>query len=210
MKWRHSKEAQAQKDKEKEQPDKSATETEQKERDDSECESEPSESEFEDGAEDKSDVDISDLSKASVIIPSTQDTSSTNSTTEPSSATQLLLWVNGTESSDVNTSNTRVKRLTGQRHKIEHKTHTNRPTWAIVSCLPMWNRPFLIPEKGKHRSALTEPLALLYDDLGIECSWIKTWLYYISSVSICTENVNKRLLLIFQVVYLWKSSSKIQ
>ncbi|XP_067240594.1 H2.0-like homeobox protein isoform X1 [Chanodichthys erythropterus] len=91
MKWRHSKEAQAQKDKEKEQPDKSATETEQKERDDSECESEPSESEFEDGAEDKSDVDISDLSKASVIIPSTQDTSSTNSTTEPSSATQLLL-----------------------------------------------------------------------------------------------------------------------
>lgn len=107
MKWRHSKEAQAQKDKEKEQPDKSATETEQKERDDSECESEPSESEFEDGAEDKSDVDISDLSKASVIIPSTQDTSSTNSTTEPSSATQLLLWVNGTESSGVNTSNTR-------------------------------------------------------------------------------------------------------
>ncbi|XP_051731482.1 H2.0-like homeobox protein isoform X2 [Ctenopharyngodon idella] len=91
MKWRHSKEAQAQKDKEKEQPDKSATETEQKERDDSECESEPSESEFEDGAEDKSDVDISDLNKASVIIPSTQDTSSTNSTTEPSSATQLLL-----------------------------------------------------------------------------------------------------------------------
>lgn len=91
MKWRHSKEAQAQKDKEKEQPDKSATETEPKERDDSECESEPSESEFEDGAEDKSDVDISDLNKASVIIPgalavSTQDTSSTNSTTEPSTA----------------------------------------------------------------------------------------------------------------------------
>lgn len=91
MKWRHSKEAQAQKDKEKELPDKSATETEPKERDDSEGESEPSESEFEDGAEDKSDVDISDLNKASVIIPgavavSTQDTSSTNSTTEPSPA----------------------------------------------------------------------------------------------------------------------------
>ncbi|XP_016362347.1 H2.0-like homeobox protein isoform X2 [Sinocyclocheilus anshuiensis] len=93
MKWRHSKEAQAQKDKEKEQPEKSATETEPKERDDSECESEPSESEFEDGAEDKSDVDISDLNKASVIIPgalavSTHDASSTNSTTEPSAAAQ--------------------------------------------------------------------------------------------------------------------------
>ncbi|XP_056118807.1 H2.0-like homeobox protein isoform X3 [Rhinichthys klamathensis goyatoka] len=93
MKWRHSKEAQAQKDKEKE-PDKS-TETEQKERDDSECESEPSESEFEDNTEDKSDVDISDLNKASVIIPgaptvSTQDTTSTHSTTEPSPATRVL------------------------------------------------------------------------------------------------------------------------
>ncbi|XP_067274367.1 H2.0-like homeobox protein isoform X3 [Pseudorasbora parva] len=87
MKWRHSKEAQAQKDKEKEQPDKSAAESEPKERVDSECESEPSESEFEDGAEDKSDVDISDLNKASVIIPSsTQDSSGTNSTTEPSTA----------------------------------------------------------------------------------------------------------------------------
>ncbi len=89
MKWRHSKEAQAQKDKEKEEPDKSATEPEPK---DSECESEPSESEFEDGAEDKSEVDISDLNKASVIIPgavtvSTQDTSSsTHSPTEPSPA----------------------------------------------------------------------------------------------------------------------------
>lgn len=88
MKWRHSKEAQAQKDKEKEEPDKSATEPEPK---DSECESEPSESEFEDGAEDKSDVDISDLNKASVIIPgavtvSTQDTSSSTNTTEPSPA----------------------------------------------------------------------------------------------------------------------------
>lgn len=98
MKWRHSKEAQAQKDKEKEQPDKSATETEPKERDDSDCESEPSESEFEDGAEDKSDVDISDLNKASVIIPGAQDTSSTNSTTEPSTAvwgpTSALLEIN--------------------------------------------------------------------------------------------------------------------
>ncbi|XP_026097038.1 H2.0-like homeobox protein isoform X1 [Carassius auratus] len=89
MKWRHSKEAQTQKDKEKEQTDKSATETESKEREDSECESEPSESESEDGAEDKSDVDISDLNKASVIIPgalavSTHDTYSTDSTTEPS------------------------------------------------------------------------------------------------------------------------------
>ncbi|XP_026146277.1 H2.0-like homeobox protein isoform X2 [Carassius auratus] len=88
MKWRHSKEAQAQKDKEKEQPDKSATETEPKEREDSECESEPSESEFEDGAEDKSDVDISDLNKASVIIPGALDTSSTNSPTEPSATAQ--------------------------------------------------------------------------------------------------------------------------
>ncbi|KTG33474.1 hypothetical protein cypCar_00043059 [Cyprinus carpio] len=88
MKWRHSKEAQAQKDKEKEQPDKSATETEPKEREDSECESEPSESEFEDVAEDKSDVDISDLNKASVIIPGALDTSSTNSMTEPSATAQ--------------------------------------------------------------------------------------------------------------------------
>ncbi|XP_059368039.1 H2.0-like homeobox protein isoform X3 [Carassius carassius] len=88
MKWRHSKEAQAQKDKEKEQTDKSATETEPKEREDSECESEPSESEFEDGAEDKSDVDISDLNKTSVIIPGALDTSSTNSTTEPSTTAQ--------------------------------------------------------------------------------------------------------------------------
>ncbi|XP_059354125.1 H2.0-like homeobox protein isoform X1 [Carassius carassius] len=89
MKWRHSKEAQAQKDKEKELTDKSATETEPKEREDSECESEPSESESEDGAEDKSDVDISDLNKANVIIPgtlavSTHDTCSTDSTTETS------------------------------------------------------------------------------------------------------------------------------
>ncbi|XP_051951245.1 H2.0-like homeobox protein isoform X1 [Xyrauchen texanus] len=96
MKWRHSKEAQSQKDKEKEQPDKSVTETEQKVRDDSECDSEPSESEFEDAPDDKSDVDISELSKASVIIPgpgpvSTEDTSTIISGTEPSTATQILL-----------------------------------------------------------------------------------------------------------------------
>ncbi|XP_055041628.1 H2.0-like homeobox protein isoform X3 [Paramisgurnus dabryanus] len=94
MKWRHSKEAQAQKDKDKEQPDKSTTETEQKDRDESECESEPSESEFEDGPDDKSDVDICELNKASVIIPgpvpmNTDDT--TNITTETSTATQILL-----------------------------------------------------------------------------------------------------------------------
>ncbi|XP_016317124.1 H2.0-like homeobox protein isoform X2 [Sinocyclocheilus anshuiensis] len=98
MKWRHSKEAQAQKDNEKEQTDKSEAEpeAEPKEREDSDCESEPSESEFEDGAEDKSDVDISDLNKASVIIPgalpvSTHDTCSTNSTTEPSAGAQTPL-----------------------------------------------------------------------------------------------------------------------
>ncbi|XP_016098305.1 H2.0-like homeobox protein isoform X1 [Sinocyclocheilus grahami] len=98
MKWRHSKEAQAQKDKEKEQTDKpeAEPEAEPKEREDSECESEPSESEFEDGAEDKSDVDISDLNKARVIIPgalavSTHDTCSTDSTTEPSAGAQTPL-----------------------------------------------------------------------------------------------------------------------
>ncbi|XP_051511599.1 H2.0-like homeobox protein isoform X2 [Myxocyprinus asiaticus] len=97
MKWRHSKEAQSQKDKEKEdKPDKSAMESEQKERNDSECDSEPSESEFEDAPDDKSDVDISELNKASVIIPgpvplSTEDTSTTNCMTEPSTATQMLL-----------------------------------------------------------------------------------------------------------------------
>lgn len=97
MKWRHSKEAQAQKDKEKEdKPDKSAAESEQKVRDDSECESEPSESEFEDAPDDKSDVDISELSEAGVIIPgpgpvSAEDTSATDCVTEPSTATQMLL-----------------------------------------------------------------------------------------------------------------------
>ncbi|XP_056619603.1 H2.0-like homeobox protein isoform X2 [Triplophysa dalaica] len=91
MKWRHSKEAQAQKDKDKEQPDKSTTEAEPKERDDSECESEPSESEFEDGPEDKSDVDICELNKTSVIIPCTSTEDTTNPTTEANTATQILL-----------------------------------------------------------------------------------------------------------------------
>lgn len=99
----------------------------------------------------------------------------------------------------VNTSNTRWKRLTGQNRA---QTHTQ----AFLShrfMSSIGKQTLVIPEKGNR----TEPL--LYDDLGIECSWIKTWLYYISSVSICTENVNKRLLLIFQVVYSWKPSSKI-
>lgn len=86
MKWRHSKEAQAQKDKDKEQPDKSTTEAEPKEREDSECESEPSESEFEDGPEDKSDVDMCELNKTSVIIPT-----NTEDTTEPNTDSQTLL-----------------------------------------------------------------------------------------------------------------------
>ncbi|XP_010876698.2 H2.0-like homeobox protein isoform X1 [Esox lucius] len=68
MKWRHSKEAQAQKEKEMEVPNKSLTETEPKEPEESECESEASESEFEDGPEDKSDVDISEHNKTSVIM----------------------------------------------------------------------------------------------------------------------------------------------
>ncbi|XP_020310855.1 H2.0-like homeobox protein isoform X1 [Oncorhynchus kisutch] len=69
MKWRHSKEAQAQKDKEKETLGKSLTEAEPKEPEVSECESEAScESEFEEGQEDKSDVDISEHNKTSVIM----------------------------------------------------------------------------------------------------------------------------------------------
>ncbi|KAA0708204.1 H2.0-like homeobox protein Homeobox protein HLX1 [Triplophysa tibetana] len=91
MKWRHSKEAQAQKDKDKEQPDKATTEAEPKERDDSECESEPSESEFEDGPDDKSDVDICELNKTSVIIPCTSTEDTANPTTEANTATQILL-----------------------------------------------------------------------------------------------------------------------
>ncbi|KAL0965017.1 hypothetical protein UPYG_G00275700 [Umbra pygmaea] len=67
MKWRHSKEAQAQK--EKERPDKSLAEPgETKEPEESECDSDASESEFEDGQEDKSDVDISEHNKTSVIM----------------------------------------------------------------------------------------------------------------------------------------------
>ncbi|CAL8317841.1 unnamed protein product [Merluccius merluccius] len=66
MKWRHSKEAQAQKDKEKEQTDKCpAEEAETKEAEESECDSEASESDFEEG--DKSDVDICEHNKTSVI-----------------------------------------------------------------------------------------------------------------------------------------------
>lgn len=66
MKWRHSKEAQAQKDKEKEQSDKPLTEGEQKEQE-SECESEASECDL-DEAPDRSDVDIAEHNKRSVIM----------------------------------------------------------------------------------------------------------------------------------------------
>lgn len=115
MKWRHSKEAQAQKDKDKEQPDKSTTEAEPKERDDSECESEPSESEFEDGPEDKSDVDICELNKTSVIIPCTSTEDTTNPTTEANTATQILLW--GTVNTRITTSYN--SQHTTQTHKLE-------------------------------------------------------------------------------------------
>ncbi len=163
MKWRHSKEAQAQKDKEKEEPDKSATEPEPK---DSECESEPSESEFEDGAEDKSDVDISDLNKASVIIPgavtvSTQDTSSsTHDRTEPSRA------------------------CADAAHAAVSK-HVHDP--------------------GERNTSDSIKQKTVWESNAHELRRWYTLLYYIWSVSICTENVNKRLLLIFQLVYLWKS-----
>nr|XP_023695141.1 H2.0-like homeobox protein isoform X2 [Paramormyrops kingsleyae] len=66
MKWRHSKEAQAQKDKEKEQSDKPLTEGEQKEQE-SECESEASECDL-DEAPERSDVDIAEHNKRSVIM----------------------------------------------------------------------------------------------------------------------------------------------
>ncbi|XP_030627240.1 H2.0-like homeobox protein isoform X2 [Chanos chanos] len=96
MKWRHSKEAQAQKDKEKEQPEKNLSEADQKEPEESECESEPSDSEFEDGPGDKSDVDISELNKTSVIMSgalpiSTEDTTSTSSLTETAASSQMSL-----------------------------------------------------------------------------------------------------------------------
>ncbi|KAL4630551.1 H2.0-like homeobox protein isoform X1 [Arapaima gigas] len=96
MKWRHSKEAQAQKDKEKEQADKSVTEAEQKEQE-TECESEGSESEFED--QEKSDFDLSEHNKTSVIMSggtpvSTDDTASihsSNTFTEATASSQVLL-----------------------------------------------------------------------------------------------------------------------
>ncbi|KPP73935.1 H2.0-like homeobox protein-like, partial [Scleropages formosus] len=93
MKWRHSKEAQAQKDKEKEQADKSLTEADQKEQE-SECESEGSESEFED--QEKSDFDLSEHNKTSVIMSggtpvSTEDTTPINTFTEATASSQVLL-----------------------------------------------------------------------------------------------------------------------
>ncbi|XP_062407419.1 H2.0-like homeobox protein isoform X1 [Sardina pilchardus] len=96
MKWRHSKEAQAQKDKEKEQPDKAQTESDQKEHEESDCESEHSESDFEEGPEDKSDVDITEHNKTSVIIsgpPSgmSEDTTPSNALTETPGSAQILL-----------------------------------------------------------------------------------------------------------------------
>ena len=96
MKWRHSKEAQAQKDKEKEQPDKTQTESDQKEPEESECESEHSESDFEEGPEDKSDVDITEHNKTSVIMsgpPSgiCEDTTPSNTLTETPGSSQILL-----------------------------------------------------------------------------------------------------------------------
>ncbi|XP_076128931.1 H2.0-like homeobox protein isoform X2 [Alosa pseudoharengus] len=96
MKWRHSKEAQAQKDKEKEQPDKAQTESDQKEHEESDCESEHSESDFEEGPEDKSDVDIPEHNKTSVIIsgpPSgmSEDATPSNALTETPGSAQILL-----------------------------------------------------------------------------------------------------------------------
>lgn len=82
MKWRHSKEAQAQKDKEKEQPDKTLT-AEPKEPEESECESEASESEFDDGQEDKSDVDITEHNKTSVIMTGAAPVSAAETSVEP-------------------------------------------------------------------------------------------------------------------------------
>ncbi|XP_036406005.1 H2.0-like homeobox protein isoform X1 [Megalops cyprinoides] len=94
MKWRHSKEAQAQKDKEKEQSDKSLTEADQKDQE-SECATDPSDSEFEDG-QDKSDVDITEHNKTSVIMsgatpPSEEETASVSTITETTAPSQILL-----------------------------------------------------------------------------------------------------------------------
>ncbi|KAG7460768.1 hypothetical protein MATL_G00202300 [Megalops atlanticus] len=94
MKWRHSKEAQAQKDKEKEQSDKSLTEADQKDQE-SECATDPSDSEFEDG-QDKSDVDITEHNKTSVIMSgatplSAEETASVSTITETTAPSQILL-----------------------------------------------------------------------------------------------------------------------
>ncbi|XP_046877606.1 H2.0-like homeobox protein isoform X1 [Hypomesus transpacificus] len=83
MKWRHSKEAQAQKDKEKEQPDKTLVEAEPKEPEESECESEASESEFDEGQEDKSDVDITEHIKTSVIMTGATPVNTAETTIDP-------------------------------------------------------------------------------------------------------------------------------
>ncbi|KAL2081964.1 hypothetical protein ACEWY4_021782 [Coilia grayii] len=96
MKWRHSKEAQAQKDKEKEQPDKAQTENDAKEPEESECESEHSESDFEEGPEDKSDVDITEHNKTSVIMSGpasamSEDTTANSTLTETPGSSQILL-----------------------------------------------------------------------------------------------------------------------
>lgn len=95
MKWRHSKEAQAQKDKEKEQPDKAQAESDQKGQEESDCESEHSESDFEEGPEDKSDVDVTEHNKTSVIMsgpPSgmNEDTTPSNALTETPASSQIL------------------------------------------------------------------------------------------------------------------------
>ncbi|KAJ8271025.1 hypothetical protein GJAV_G00121920 [Gymnothorax javanicus] len=90
MKWRHSKEAQAQK----EQSDKSLTEADQKDQE-SECASDQSESEFEDGPE-KSDVDLTEHNKTSVIMSgagplSTEEATAVNAISETAASTQILL-----------------------------------------------------------------------------------------------------------------------
>ncbi|XP_064196920.1 H2.0-like homeobox protein isoform X2 [Anguilla rostrata] len=90
MKWRHSKEAQAQK----EQSDKTLTETDQKDQE-SECATDTNESEFEDGQE-KSDVDITEHNKTSVIMSgaaplSPEEPASVNTITETAASSQILL-----------------------------------------------------------------------------------------------------------------------
>ncbi|XP_061099407.1 H2.0-like homeobox protein isoform X2 [Conger conger] len=90
MKWRHSKEAQAQK----EQSDKTLTEADPKDQE-SECASDPSESECEDGPE-KSDVDITEHNKTSVIMSgaaplSVDEEAPVNTNTETAASSQILL-----------------------------------------------------------------------------------------------------------------------